>query len=133
MWKKQGASSRRGGLFDVINPWQQIGMLAPAVVLIGLFLVLPFGLSFWTSMTNQPLIPRPMPVRFVGAANFIRVLSDPAFWNALWNVARFTLLVLPVQCGFAFATALLLHQKLPCRNLLRGAFFVRAFTSMVVV
>ena len=133
MSNKPGAFFGRDRFLDVVNPWQQIGMLAPAVILICLFLIVPFGLSIWTSMTNQPLIPRPMPVRFIGLNNFIRVLTDPVFWNALWNVARFTLLVLPVQCGFAFAAALLLHQNLPFRNLLRGAFFIPAITSMVVV
>lgn len=133
MSNKQGAFLGRDRFLDVVNPWQQIGMLAPAVILICLFLIVPFGLSFWTSMTNQPLIPRPVPVRFIGLNNFIRVLTDPVFWNALWNVARFTLLVLPVQCGFAFAAALLLHQNLPFRNFLRGAFFIPAITSMVVV
>lgn len=133
MSKKQEAFLGRGRLSDVANPLQQIGMLAPAVVLICLFLIVPFGLSFWTSMTNQPLVPRPVPVRFVGLDNFVRVLTDPAFWNALWNVARFTAFVLPVQCGFALAVALLLHQNLPFRNLLRGAFFLPAITSMVVV
>ncbi|MFT3850167.1 MAG: sugar ABC transporter permease [Propionivibrio sp.] len=118
---------------EITNPWQQIAMLAPAIILIGLFLVTPFVMSFWMSMTNQPLIPRPTPVRFIGLTNFMRVLSDPLFWKALWNVTYFTLLVLPVQCGFAFATALLLHQNLPFRNLLRGAFFIPAITSMVVV
>lgn len=112
---------------------QEIGMLAPAVVLMTAFLITPFLLSFWTAMTNQPLVPRPTPVRFVGFNNFLRILSDDLFWTSLWNVTRFTLWVLPVQCGLAFLTALILNQKLPFRNLFRGMFFLPAITSMVVV
>jgi multiple sugar transport system permease protein len=112
---------------------QEYAMIAPAVLLLTIFLVMPFLLSFWTAMTNQPLIPRPTPVRFIWFANYIRILSDELFWTALWNVTRFTLWILPVQCGLAFATALLLHQKLPMQNLLRGLFFLPAITSMVVV
>ncbi|TCQ00508.1 carbohydrate ABC transporter membrane protein 1 (CUT1 family) [Rhizobium sp. PP-F2F-G36] len=113
--------------------FQEMGMLAPAVLLMTLFLIVPFILSFWTAMTNQPLVPRPTPVRFIGLNNFIRIFSDDLFWTALWNVTRFTLWILPVQCGLAFATALLLHRKMPFQNLFRGLFFLPAITSMVVV
>lgn len=113
--------------------FQEFGMLAPAVVLMTLFLIVPFVLSFWTAMTNQPLVPRPTPVRFVGFNNFIRIFSDDLFWTALWNVTRFTIWILPIQCGLAFATALLLHRKIPFQNLFRGLFFLPAITSMVVV
>ena len=108
-------------------------MLAPGLGLMGLFLITPFVLSFWTSLTNQPLIPRPVPVQFVGLRNYERVLSDDLFWTSVWNVTRFTLMVLPIQCGFAFATALMLNQKLPFRNFFRGMLFLPQITSIVVV
>jgi multiple sugar transport system permease protein len=112
---------------------QELGMLAPACVLIGIFLLLPFLLSFRIALTNERLIPRPVPAHFVGLDNFAQVLSDPLFWQALWNVTRFTIMVLPVQCGFALAMALLLNQKLPFRNFFRGILFLPAITSMAVV
>ena len=74
----------RGRLF------QEIGMLAPAVALLTVFLIVPFLLSFWTAMTNQPLVPRPTPVRFIGLTNFLRIFRDDLFWTSLWNVSRFT-------------------------------------------
>ncbi|OLP52802.1 ABC transporter permease [Rhizobium rhizosphaerae] len=123
----------KGRRRDRARLFQEMGMLAPAVILMTVFLIAPFILSFWTAMTNQPLVPRPTPVRFVGLANFIRIFNDPLFWTALWNVTRFTLWIIPVQCGLAFLTALLLHQKIPFRNLFRGLFFLPAITSMVVV
>jgi multiple sugar transport system permease protein len=112
---------------------QELGMLLPACILIALFLLLPFLSSFEIALTNQRLIPRPVPVRFVGLGNFQQILTDSAFWTALWNVTRFTVMVLPIQCGFALAIALLLNQKLPFRNFFRGLFFLPAITSMVVV
>ncbi len=127
------ARPRVGRRRDPGRLMQEMLMIAPAVVLLACFLIAPFLLSFWTSMTNQPLVPRPTPVRFIGLQNFVRIFNDPLFWTSLWNVTRFTIWVLPVQCGMAFATALLLHQKIPGRNLLRGMFFLPAITSMVVV
>jgi multiple sugar transport system permease protein len=112
---------------------QEYAMIAPALILLTVFLIVPFLLSFWTAMTNQPLVPRPTPVRFIWFNNYIRILSDDLFWTSLWNVTRFAFWILPAQCGLAFATALLLHQKLPMQNFLRGLFFLPAITSMVVV
>lgn len=110
---------------------QEYLMLAPACLLVAAFLLLPFLMSFPISLTNQRLIPRP--VKFVGLRNYIEVLTDPVFWQALWNVTRFTAMVVPVQCGFALVMALLINQKLPYRNFFRGALFLPAITSMTVV
>lgn len=110
---------------------QEYLMLLPALVVVALFLLLPFVMSFPISLTNERLIPRPS--HFVGLKNYIEVLSDPVFWHALWNVTRFTAMVVPVQCGFALAMALMINQKLPCRNFFRGALFLPAITSMTVV
>ncbi len=106
-------------------------MLLPASVIVACFLLLPFILSFPMSLTNRRLIPRP--VRFVGLDNYIDVLTDPVFWRALFNVTYFAVLVVPIQCGFALAMALLINQALPGRNFFRGALFLPAITSMTVV
>ena len=106
-------------------------MLLPACLVISAFLLLPFALSFPISLTNQRLIPRPY--HFVGLDNYSQVLADPTFWHALWNVTRFTIMVVPVQCGFALAMALLINQRIPFRNFFRGALFLPAITSMTVV
>lgn len=110
---------------------QEFLMLLPACLIVAVFLLLPFIMSFPISMTNQRLIPRP--TLFVGFRNYVTVLTDPVFWQALWNVTRFTIMVVPLQCGFALAMALLINQKIPGRNFFRGALFLPAITSMTVV
>ena len=110
---------------------QEFLMLLPACLIVGIFLLLPFVLSFPMSLTNRRLIPRP--VKFVGLDNYVNVLTDPVFWRALFNVTHFAVMVVPIQCGFALAMALLINQKLPGRNVFRGALFLPAITSMAVV
>lgn len=107
--------------------------MAPAIILVMVFLIAPFAYSLWLSMTNTRLFPGPIAPRFVGFDNFVRVLGDELFWQSLWNVARFTLMLLPLQCGFALLIAIALNQKLPFSNLFRSVFFLPAITSMVVV
>ncbi|NTJ66345.1 sugar ABC transporter permease [Agrobacterium rhizogenes] len=121
LWRRYGANV------------QELAMLTPACILVSVFLLAPFLSSFRLALTNERLIPRPVPTRFVGLENFENVLTDADFWTAMWNVFRFTIMVLPVQCGLALALALLLNQKLPFRNFFRGMFFLPAITSMAVV
>lgn len=49
-------------------------MSGPALMLITLFLIIPFLLAFWFSFTNQRLIS-PNPTQFVGTANFEQLLG----------------------------------------------------------
>jgi multiple sugar transport system permease protein len=49
-------------------------MSGPALVLITLFLVVPFLLAFWFSFTNQRLIS-PNPTQFVGTTNYEQLLG----------------------------------------------------------
>jgi multiple sugar transport system permease protein len=131
-----GGDARRAGRTPAIRrgaAWIEWVMVAPAGLLMLVFLALPFGMAFYLSLTDQRLIPRPIPTKFIGLTNFERILSDPGFWNALSNVTEFVLMVVPVQCGFALAIALVVNQKLPFRNLFRSLFFLPFITSMVVV
>jgi|GEM_PF-2652459 len=49
-------------------------MAAPALILIGLFLIVPFLMAFVMSFTNQRLIS-PNPTEFVGTRNFTDLLN----------------------------------------------------------
>ena len=49
-------------------------MAAPAVLLIGLFIIVPFALAFGLSFTNQRLFS-PNPTQWVGTANFQDLLG----------------------------------------------------------
>ncbi len=49
-------------------------MAAPAIVLIVVFLIIPFALAFAMSFTNQRLVS-PNPTEFVGTRNFARLLT----------------------------------------------------------
>lgn len=49
-------------------------MSGPALILVTLFLIVPFLLAFWFSFTNQRLIS-PNPTQFVGMTNFEQLLG----------------------------------------------------------
>lgn len=94
----------------------------PAGVLLLVFMVLPFALAIWFSLTNQRLIS-PLPTRFVGLDNYIAEFSDPLFWKSLWNNFRFAAFVVPFQTAFALALAVMVNQRVKGRAVFRTIFF----------
>ncbi len=107
--------------------------MAPAVILLTVFLVVPVLMSFGLGFTNARLGSAYSP-EFVGLAQFARALTaDPTFWDALRNIAVFVLVVVPIQGGLGLGLALLVNQKMRGVTAFRVMFFMPVVTSMVVV
>ena len=107
---------------------------APALLLLTVFLLIPFLMAFGLAFTNQRLVPNPnLPTHFVGLRNFARLLHDDTFHRALLNNFIFALVVVPVQTGFALLLALLINQRLKAINAFRTIYFSPVVTTMVVV
>jgi multiple sugar transport system permease protein len=107
---------------------------APALLLLTVFLLIPFLMAFGLAFTNQRLVPNPnLPTHFVGLRNFARLLHDDTFHRALLNNFVFALVVVPVQTGFALLLALLINQRLKAINAFRTIYFSPVVTTMVVV
>lgn len=116
------------------NIRQEIFMLLPACILLIIFMVVPFFSAFGLSLTNQKLIPNPMvPAKFVGLRNYIQIFKDVSFWQAFKNVILFTIMVIPLQCGFALLMANALNKVRFLKGFLRSLFFLPYITPMVIV
>lgn len=126
-----GASApRRGRLMAWLN---EGALILPAAVLLVLFIVVPFVLAGYLSLTNERLVPRPIPTRFVGFDNYLRVLRDPDFWNAFRNTFTFALLVVPLQLSMSLGTAMLLNGQLRARAFFRGVALLPLVTPITVI
>jgi len=111
----------------------EAAMLTPALVLLLAFLVVPFAMSIGLAFTNQPLLPGPIPTKFVGFRNFQRILGSIEFWHAFLNVLLFSAMVIPLQCGFALLSAILLNGQSKAKRFFQAVFFLPYITPMVVV
>jgi lactose/L-arabinose transport system permease protein len=101
---------------------------APALLMLGLFLLYPILSSLWMSFQ----IGKGMNLRFGGFANMYRLTQDPVFLHALSNT--FTLLVVqvPIMISLALLLAVTLNDsKLWGRSLFRTAIFLPCVTSLV--
>ena len=107
---------------------------APAIVLLIVFLIVPFLMAIGLSFTDQRLIPNPnLPTQFIGFRNFVRMIDDEAFLRGLLNNFYFVVVVVPVQTSMALLLAMLVNQKLKGMNLFRTIYFSPVVTTMVVV
>ncbi|MFF3029008.1 carbohydrate ABC transporter permease [Microbacterium sp. NPDC057944] len=109
-----------------------LAMVAPAVLLLLLFIVVPAALAFGLAFTNARLIS-PYPATFAGIDNFARLFTDASFWRALLNIAYFAIVVVPLQGGLALVLALLINSKVRGTTFFRTVYFLPVVTSMVVV
>jgi multiple sugar transport system permease protein len=107
---------------------------APALILLIIFLVIPFAMAIGLSFTNQRLIPNPnLPTEIIGVRNFVRMLSDEAFLRGLLNNFYFVLVVVPIQTSLALGLAIMINQKLKGMNIFRTVYFAPVVTAMTVV
>jgi multiple sugar transport system permease protein len=110
--------------------------LAPGLLAIGLFFLLPIVASALLSLTDFDIyaLGDSRNVRLVGLRNFSRLLADPLFWISMRNTFYFVLVGGPLTLGVALAAALLLHSKLVrWKGLFRTIFFAPYITTLVAV
>ncbi len=111
----------------------ETALIAPAAILLIVFLILPFFMAGYLSFTNERLVPRPIPTRFVGFDNYTRVLGDPDFWQAFRNTFYFALLVVPLQLSMSLGAAMLLNGRLRFRSFFRSVALLPLVTPITVI
>lgn len=107
----------------------QVLMLAPAQLLLALFLLLPSLYVGWLSLTDASL---GRTGSFVGFANYLRLLSDPAFWKAFWNTFLIVNVIVYGELLLGLGMALLFASGLPCTRLLLALVIAPYAMSEVV-
>lgn len=108
-------------------------MLFPGMAILVVFLIAPFVTSIGLSFTNQRMIQGPVGTMVVFFRNYRQIATDPVFWQGILNVFRFTLMVIPVQCGIALILAIFLNTQSALKGILRAIFFLPFITPMVIV
>ena len=110
----------------------EIAALAgPALVVFVTFVILPVGLAayygFFSWAGYGPAVD------FVGLRNYITILTDQAFQEALKHNVMIAVLSLVFQGPLAIAVALLLNRKMRGQSVIRVLIFVPYVISEVVV
>ncbi len=106
-------------------------LLTPALVLLFAFTHYPAVATVWHSLFSTPRANRA--AVFVGADNYVELLDDPIFWQALTNNLVFAAATIPLSIGLALAMAIWVNGKLHGRTALRIAFFTPTVLPMIAV
>lgn len=109
------AGARRRARPSLLPYW----LAAPVAVYIGLLLLYPILQGIYTSFTRTELLSG-VPPRFIGIANYQRMLADSAFHRSVVTTIVYTVLVVSTVMTTALLTALLMNNKFRGRMLARG-------------
>jgi len=110
--------------------------IAPALVLLAVFFVLPATFGLALSLTDWDIyaVGNPRNARFVGLANFKTLLFDALFWRALLNTGYFVVVGGTLSVALSLVTALALHAWwLKGKGLFRTVFFAPVVLTVVAV
>jgi lactose/L-arabinose transport system permease protein len=108
-----------------LNGW---AFVAPALILLGIFLIYPIIWSLWMSFQ----VGKGMNFSFGGLTNIIRLTKDPVFMRALVNTCIFFVVQVPIMIVLALLFAVALNDPtLRLRGLFRTAIFLPCVTSLI--
>ena len=103
--------------------------LLPALIIIGVFNVLPLIKTFIMSLQKGTLNN----LQFNGFKNFQVVLQDPKFHDAIGNTALFSFIVVPVGLIISMFIAITIFEKIKYKSLFETIFFIPYLTSVIAV
>lgn len=91
--------------------------LAPSLIGVLVFFILPFFVIIYYSLINNPFQKE-----FVGLQNFINLFQNYSFRLAAGNTLRFSLIAVPLAVILSLFLAMALNCKIPMQSKLRSFF-----------
>lgn len=108
------------------------GFMSPALILLGIFLVIPVFMVVYYSFTDYYLLT-PDQRQFVGLSNFVQLFKDPIFIKSIFNTLKFVVWIIPVQLGASLGLALIVNKARKGNTFFKVAFFAPVVMSLVVI
>jgi len=105
-------------------------LLAPTLIIFGLFLFFPALNGLWISLTKWDGVN---PQVFVGIRNYIKLFTDRGFWDSFLRTIFFTGVSVPLVYVSAMGLALLLSGARKGNNFFRAVFYWPTMISSIIV
>ncbi|OJF93788.1 carbohydrate ABC transporter permease [Pararhizobium antarcticum] len=110
--------------------WKNGLFVLPYLSVFVVLLVFPLAWGVWLSLHKVDLFG---PGRFVGLNNYVRVLADPVFLQALRNSVVFVAFSVPTLVVLGLFLALALNRTTRATSFFRGLFFSSSVLSVTIV
>lgn len=116
-----------------IDRYQRWLFPLPAVLFVFLMMIFPLGFTLWNSFSGWSLTAG-QPNTFIGPQNYLDLLADGRFWNAVLNTLYFTVLAMAVELVLGVAIALLIDAKeYPGRRVVTSILLLPMMATPVAV
>lgn len=112
-----------------LEHWLPALVLSPAFALSALFF---YGLSLWIGALSMTGSTAHVRWDWVGLAQYVRLFQDPAWWEAMGNMARFLPLALLLPLALGAVLAIFLDQQIRGEGLLRTLYLYPMALSWIV-
>jgi len=113
--------------YGPLAPWI---LLAPTLLGLIVFRIVPIGGSLYLSFTDWNLLRNP---EFVGLENYKEAFADPAFLQVVENTLFFSLIYVVGVMVLGLALAVLVNRKMRGSNFFRACYYLPVVTSAVAV
>src|SRR5258708_17274039 len=111
--------------------WVAFWLLLPATVGLIIFTFAPLGYAFWISLHDYQLLSGQL--TWIGAGNYVRLLSDPGVLKSLVVSGLYTLISVAAHVILGLALALLVKDRVRALGFFRTAYFLPVVASLVVM
>lgn len=105
-------------------------MVAPGILLMTLFVLVPIGYGFWISLHSFDGVN---PMEWVGSRNYAAIMRDPNFTGSLTNTVLFAVLVVVGKNVLGFAIAFLINRQFRAAKLVRTLLFLPVTLNILVI
>jgi multiple sugar transport system permease protein len=116
----------RAQISEMLMAWL---FILPSFIGLAAFTMVPAFRGLWISLTNWDLLREP---RFVGLANYEKLIADELFWSSLARTAYYVVLNIPIETALAIVLAVLM-DRLTQSVALRGVLLLPWLIPNVVV
>jgi multiple sugar transport system permease protein len=111
--------------------WLAFWLLLPATVGLIVFTFAPLGYAFWISLQDYQLLSAQL--TWIGAANYVRLLSDPGVVKSLIVSGLYTVISVAAQVVLGLGLAVLVRDRVLGLGFFRTAYFLPVVASFVVM
>ncbi|SHJ13715.1 carbohydrate ABC transporter membrane protein 1, CUT1 family [Clostridium amylolyticum] len=105
-------------------------MIAPLVIGLSIFYIIPFFSNLFISFTNMGPFGT---YKFIGIENYKKILVDPNFYLAFKNTFIYTLISVPITIILSIILAVLLNSDIKGLSIYRTVYFLPAITMPAAI
>lgn len=104
-----------------------LAFLAPCLLLVVVFFIIPLAMMIWMSFHEWPLLGQ---VSFSGLQNYGELWADKRFWQSVWFTMKYAAILTILIFLVAFPLALMVQRQRPGVTVMRTVFFLPVSIGM---